>query len=693
MAMDRVWKRAAQGRHTALVGGLPPEPPSDSGIYVLRIPCDGPERPLGPILEARARAERILGERTPLLDLAADRVRSGLRRRLLGDETEADAPGAVVSLLNKLARDSERKVVLVFDAVELADASTVELLREIVARKGWLTLPLVLGIRTPKPTGRAAELLRVLAQSDGPEAIVHLDSEPAADPLDGALDPEALAALPADVRLTLRAAAHVGSLFEVHLVGSVLGVSDLVVLERLQMAADAGFVLEDRGDGRIRLPDAAAESLRRSTLASLARRWHQAFATLLAAPVASAGFAGGAEDEASIADASEHGGEPDEAPTDGRGSHARAARHLVAAGDYDGAAARFLDAAREARRVGAGAEALAFARNALGLVVQLPATAAGRRLRVQILAETGRLQWESHGPGADFTLTGALQSIDQAAALVQDGDPPSLRAELAALTAAICYDIGDEAHLERALSELVRSSRDLQAAGDSLGAARLLNEQAAVLVRKGDAKRATHQLQQSRRVFASRAETDPSARLELAETDHLLARLPLHTPAGPPMEDETWRAAIDHAQSAEQAYRKLGMPRDRARVWETLGRLELRAGHPDAAAELLTRAVEEQQRTGDVMGLARSSAALADVLTSKDRHYEALAVLGESVELNLEKGSVKGLSFNREALQALQARLNPQQRLDLSYEIRRVEQRLAAAEATLTSGVPHKFGA
>lgn len=636
--MDRLWQRVAEGRHTAVVGGLPPEPGS---ITLVRVACDGQGRPLGPILEARARAETLLGEdATPDL---VDRVRAGLRRRLLGDD-EPDAPGDVVAVLNRLARVSQQSVALVFDAVELADASTVELLREIVARKGWLTMPLVLAMRT-KPTGRAAELLRALVVAEGPEAVVDVDVPETLD------DPGSFEHLPGDVRLALRAAAHVGALFEARHVATLLGIGEQAVLERLQVAADAGVPLEDRGDGRVRMPETTAEALRGSTLASLSRRWHQALAELVAPPL-------------------------EEAAHQDRGCHARAARHLVAAGDYDGAATRFLEAAGEARRVGAATEALGFARIAHGLAVQLPTTEARRSLRVRILTETARLQWESHGPGADFTLAGALQTVDQAAALLRDDDPPSLRADLAALTAAICYDIGDAGHLERAMLELTRTGRELQAAGDTLGAARLLTEQAAVLARVGEAERAADALARSRQVFVAQADDDPDALLDLGETDHLLARMALHREAD-------WQAALDYGWSAEQSYRKLGRSREQARVWETLGRLELRAENTEAAADLLTRAVEAQQRSGDVVGLARSSAALADVLATKDRHYEALAVLGESIELNLEKGSIQGLAFNRGALEALRGRLTPQQALELSYELRRVEQRLTTAEATL----------
>lgn len=671
MAIDRVWRRAGEGLHTAVVGGLPPGPPPERKLLVLRVTCDGPEQPLGPILDVRARAERMLGSSTPLLDLAADRLRGGLRRRLLGDDGQTDAPGGFVSVLNRLARQSERRAVVILDAVELADGSSLELLREIVARRGWLAVPLVLGFRAAEPSGQAAELLRALVQTEGAEAVVHAKEAPEASPWASGYDARAVAALSADVRLVLRAAAHAGPLFEVPLVSRLLGLEPTTVLERLQVAADARVPLEDRGDGHLRLPDDAAEALRASTLPSLAREWHRLLAALLLEEPRVAHFAAPASGEAVDVEGQPPAPEP-------RGTHARAARHLVAAGDYDAAATRFVRAAQEAAGIGACSEALGYARSALALVTQLPATDARRLLKARVLLEIGRLQWTTHGPGADFTLAGALQSLDGAAELLAGEQAPELRAELASVIAAVCYDIGDGAHLERALGELHAASQELQAAGDNLGAARLLNDVAALQVRMGDTKRATHLLQQSRQVFASRAEGDRAALGELAETDHLLARLPLHEPG-----DGGLQSALEHAQAAEHACRALGLVREQARVWETMGRLELRAGRPDAAAELLTRAVESQQRQADVIGLARSSAALADVLSSRGRHYEALAVLGESVELNLEKGAVRGLGFNREALDTLLAGLTPQQRLELSYEIRRVEQRLAAALETL----------
>src|SRR6185369_10603517 len=103
------------------------------------------------------------------------------------------------------------------------------------------------------------------------------------------------------------------------------------------------------------------------------------------------------------------------------------------------------------------------------------------------------------------TLAGALSEIEAARASLVEGDPPPLKAEAAQLVAAVLYDIGDLPSLSRALEELTLASRLLLDAGDAQGAARLLNDQAAVYVRLGDPVRAMHLLSESRRIFEERA--------------------------------------------------------------------------------------------------------------------------------------------------------------------------------------------
>ncbi|WP_437680586.1 hypothetical protein [Sorangium sp. So ce131] len=968
--MEQLWQRVSEGRHTALLDIVPGEPPSQLGLRVLRVRCDVPEATMGPLHEAQAKIERLVGGAPPLLDQARSRVVSGLRRRLLGDVNELIADADFVEAVNRLARHTDRKWAIVFDAVESADHATLDVLRRVLSRPEALRVTLVLAFRLHAPTGPAGELLAAVRAAGGPDAVVR--------PPDGTTTltsgvappaPVSLRDLPGEVLRVLRAGAIVGSGFESDLVASLLRVDAVDVLEALQRAADAGVPVEDRGEGRFHLPQETVNALRRSILPSLARVWHRRLAGLLseeqlasdaaaprepraaaspaaaeargpaAAPptqaagvlsppverhvISGAGLSGPRSDDAAAkaalsrsgtassisagpssasvpaiatprntagmplpapaaaaaggaaaADEREKGGDPgqpaaraggvpraaetlrpppamvpaggahvsatrsrpprvsQELPTPiapaatgslpwpyaelfhrspesrnasdapesvvfdnppdsldapipgpvrvppdlapaaaggatdepirsvrgsslripatiserspgasrpplgwpatadsaaaravdpartaaeslraaaphgvslhpapppperaeaagaaaasgaGRRAHeARAAAHLTEAGELEEAARRYRIAAAEAAAVGAYAQALRYGQKALSLLDGLPSTPARRRLRIGALAGIARVQWQAAGPDPAFTLAAALEVLDAARALLVQGDPPELHAEVAALVASICYDVGDMRSLERALEELTAASRLLLDAGDAIGAARLLNDQAAVYVRMGDPVRATHLLTESRRIFEERARIDPAARTELAETDHLFARIPLHVPARPGRESDALSMGIDHALAAERTYKQIGDARELARVWETIGRLELRKGRLDRATQRLTAAIEAEQAHGDLIGLARSTAALAEVLSAKGMHREALAVLAESMAMNLEKGSPLGLAYNRRALNALVPNISLQG--DEAEALRRVAAQLATAEAAL----------
>jgi tetratricopeptide (TPR) repeat protein len=364
-----------------------------------------------------------------------------------------------------------------------------------------------------------------------------------------------------------------------------------------------------------------------------------------------------------------------------KGDGGRAAGHLSAAGEMEAAAAQFLEAALQASEVGAYPQALAYAQKSLALLEELPVSAPRRRLRARALAELGRLHWQCAGPDVSFTLAGALEVLGQARSLLRPDDPPALWAEIDRLIAGVCYDIGDMRSLERALDVLTHSSRLLLNAGDAQGAARLLNDQAAVYVRMGDPVRATHLLSESRKIFEERAATDPVAMLELAETDHLFARIPLHVAARPGRESDALLMGLDHAIAAERTYKKIGAKRDLARVWETMGRLELKRGRLDRAATRLLSAIQVQESIGDILGLAKTTATLSEVFAANGRFRDALTVLGDSIALNLEKGSVIGLAYNRRALEALVRSAPPG--AGLADGIKEVASRLMTAESVL----------
>lgn len=367
---------------------------------------------------------------------------------------------------------------------------------------------------------------------------------------------------------------------------------------------------------------------------------------------------------------------------------ARAAVHLEAAGQREAAIERYIDAARQVAVGGDARRAYLLVRQALGLLEQSPTSPALRRLRGRALMEQGRLLWRGSVLGPPFTLANALASLDEAKRLLAESLTPELMGELSKLIAGVCFDIGDDASLKRALEELTVASRSLLEQSQPTAAARLLNDQAAVWIRLGDPVRAVHLLNQSRGLFAELLRNNPDepiAMVELAETEHLLARLPMHAPARAGRQDDAWGMGLEYAHAAAQRYERLGLRLELGRVWETIGCLELRRGRFNEAAEYLNRALQMQQALGDVTGLARSAATMSELLLADGQVERAFALLADSVALNFEKGSASGLIFNRKALERLAQ--------TVATRDGRVDPRLGAAlgqlDAQIREGIEH----
>ena len=371
------------------------------------------------------------------------------------------------------------------------------------------------------------------------------------------------------------------------------------------------------------------------------------------------------------------------------GDQTRAAAHLQAAGQTEAAVEQSLAAMREVAAHGDARRAYVLSEQALQLLDTLPRSNRRALLRTQLLLERGRLQWHGALLGAPFTLQEALASLEDAGASLPPDAPPEVVAQLAAVTAGICYDLGELPALQQALATLTEQSRRLFHAGESLLATRLLNDQAAVYIRLGDPVRAAHLLTQSRQLFERLLRNNPNdtmAAEELAETDHLLARLPLHAQLRPGREAEASASGLEHAQTAERTYQRLGQHQKLARVWETMGRLELQRGQLPAAQERLAAALELQQQLGDVTGLARSTAALANLYVRTGQLGDAMALLANSITLNFEKGSPIGLAFNRRALDALAnvaGQAHGPETESVRSALAEVESRLVQAESVL----------
>jgi tetratricopeptide (TPR) repeat protein len=376
-------------------------------------------------------------------------------------------------------------------------------------------------------------------------------------------------------------------------------------------------------------------------------------------------------------------------PSRGPGDQPRAAAHLQAAGQTDAAIEQYLAAVQETAAHGDARRAYSLAEQALRLFDTLPPSNRRALLRAQLLLEKGRLQWHGALLGTPSTLQEALATLQTARSSLPNDAPPEVVGQLAVVIAGICYDLGDLEALQGALETLTESSRRLLNAGASLLATRLLNEQAAVYVRLGDPVRASHLLTKSRELFERLLRQNPNdtvALEELAETDHLLARLPLHVQIRPGREAEAYSRSLEHIRAAERAYQRLGQPQQLARIWETMGRLELQRGQLQAAQERLSAAFEQQRQIGDVTGLARSTAALADLFVRAGQPGEAIALLANSIALNFQKGSPIGLAFNRRAFDALTQAAAQGQGVgaeQLRGALHEVESRLTQAEAVL----------
>ncbi|MGE3537020.1 MAG: tetratricopeptide repeat protein [Candidatus Tectimicrobiota bacterium] len=724
----RVWERVRAGKH-AVVLGTASVPPAPSDLTVLRVQCAALGPGASPLEHIRRQMAQRLGEAMPAAVSDRMPLEAGLRHRFLGETPGPAFDVPFVEACQRLATAAQRRVVLVFEAIDQADETTVLTLSQLLQRPGMLPLPLLLTIHST-PQGRIAELIYLICRDEGAVAMstIHDTAPTAAEAT--AYD---WSTLPPAVLRVLRAGAVMGATFDILVLARLLEESPGWVLEQLQWAVDAGVPLVDQGQGQVNLPAELARELQESMLPSLAAFWHTRLGELLSSvppqetaahtapprtPASSApepalqaaqpatnyaDLFAAPEPEPHTPAASTAAPEQTAAPsTDPRqmtdfpvppsaptGDPLRAAAHLQAAGRLDEAVGQYLTAIREAAARGDTRRAYSLVEQTLPLLDTLPNSPSRLLLRAQLWLERGRLQWHGALLGTPFTLHDALRSLETAATFLPREVPPELTAQLAAVTAGVCYDLGDQTALRRAIQVLTAGSHQTLKAGQPLLAARLLNDQAAVYIRLGDPVRATQLLAQSREIFTQHLHElpdDPVALEELAESDHLLARLPLHVPLRQGREAEAYERGLEHARAAERTYRGLSQPRQLARVWETMGRLTHQQGRFQEAYQLLATTLELQRQLGDVTGLARSTAALAELCVQTGQLGDAVTLLSNSIALNADKGSPIGLAFNRQTFQLLTHSASQLQGPDAERfrtALGEVEQHLAQAEAAL----------
>ncbi len=515
------------------------------------------------------------------------------------------------------------------------------------------------------PGGAAGRLLDTIRRVEGDTAVLGAAVVTA--------DPLPWSGLSEDALIVLRAAAWLPDPLDVAVLSTLLRRTELQVLEALQTAVDGGVPLATDGAGGVNLGNALRGRLREGLIPALRLAWQDRLTPDEAEPVDEAPPAFHPEPVPPIRFEQEPEPEEDVEPQpEPEPESEPEPEPEPEASSLEDDLTRLLDEARDAAAANRHDVALSTGRRALALLEGLPDTDQGRLLQGRIRAELGELQWHGALLGDDFTLEAAALQLAQAIELLDD---PLHSARARSLLAGVLYDRGHAEDLEAALAQLDAAIAELQSAGHALDGARLLNDQAAVFVRLGDPLRAAGLLRRSREVFQKLGD-EPAFLAEVAETDHLLARLALHVDARPGMEEEAHGRALRHARNARSIYERLNMGRERAAVLETEGRLHTLAGSTDEAGQALWSAYQDQETLGDVLGLARTTAALATLLGA-ERAEDALMLLAESVRLNRAKGSIRGLEYNAESLQQLAGSLSAERRAALSSSVEALERMIA----------------
>ncbi len=646
------WSRVAEGANAVVVGSRSPGDPQ-KGLAAVRVDCGHTRGPLGLVRELLVRLAGELGGHASRWLPEAVRRDAGLGRRLLDEAPERIWGQALRAALVELAESARAPTALVFEGVDEAPDDVCKLLADLATLAPEFGVPVLLAFGSAEPARPGPRaLLDAMRDREGERALVRATAPP--EPVEPGPASEAPEppALPDELRRVLRALALAQPDVEIAALATLLDLEPLRLLEQLQLAHDLGVPIEESGDGRVALEASFAAELARTALPSLAREYHRRLATWYGAAKESEerGKAGAeARAHAAKTDALGAASEPF-APR-----REEAASYAAAAGEAELAASEYAGAVDEAADLGLYEQALGFGQQALDLLDDLPEDDSRRRLRARLLVSLARVHWLAAGLASGLSLGHATKLLDAAGALFRPGDSFQDAAAIDALRACVLYDVGSPEALEQALDAVTRASRALGEGGDALRAARLINEEAAIWVRIGDVVRAHHLLERSLEVFGS--VEGEEARLEAAETHHLLARLVFHVPARDGRESDALEVSLEHARAAETCYEELDRVRQLARVRETLGRLELLAGRVEEAEGYLRASAESQQELADPIGLARTAAALAELSAARGDATTTLEMLGDSVRLNKRSGSSIGLAYNRRALESLEGRV------------------------------------
>lgn len=133
-----VWERLRAGRHVVVIspGTLPSEP---SDLRVLRVNCEFPGTSGGALDAAHRQVAQLLGEELWPPEPGQTPRETGLRHRFLGELPGQPMDTVLVEACNRLADRSTGRAVLAFEAIDAADAATVDTLVQIFKRPWWFT--------------------------------------------------------------------------------------------------------------------------------------------------------------------------------------------------------------------------------------------------------------------------------------------------------------------------------------------------------------------------------------------------------------------------------------------------------------------------------------------------------------------------------------------------------------------------
>lgn len=601
--MDALWSRLLRGGPALVLGEGVPWPPPRPDVRVVRVRAPDPSGlpPLEVALRALARSHPA---GSSLVARSEARQAAHPRWRAL----QEDAHQGVLTDLHRLVSAGRAPVVVVVELTgEAPDPSVQVAFAALVSAASRPAFGLAVVV--PDGAGEGVRRWVEAVREQLPDAVFEARRRELLGP----------AGLDEEVSRVVRALCVLGPAASSRGLAAVLGLPRVRVLELLQRAVDLGVPLHDAGEDELRVEPAFAESWRAQTLPSLAAAWQGAWRAWLDLRPAVASV-------------------PDDPP-----------ESMEQAGQQ--AEMQRLYTAFRTTAESDPARALEVAGALLRLCDEIGAPARAQRLA--LLGEVAGLQWARTGEGQLFTLAAALHTVDAALRELRDDDPPALVASLRGLAAGICQELGDPRSLDRALDELVAASRRWQEAAQPVEAARLLNDQACVWLASGDPVRAAALAKAAREAFETADPNDELVRWEAAETDLLLARLALRTPARGDLQEEAWRRARQHAQDAADGFGRLGDARRRERAREVAARLALAAGDVQRATAELSDVSRQQARLDDAVGLARTSEALALAALSQGQVGAALATLSDSITLNDRKGSPVGLAYDERALKAI----------------------------------------